>query len=42
VPQRLSDFEAAMWMKRLQRQSQTHLYRITPSSAEGGRNADPW
>jgi Ca-activated chloride channel family protein len=38
----MSDFEAAMWMQSLQRQTRTHLYRISPESAKGGEHVDPW
>ena len=38
----MSDFEAAMWMQTLQRQTKTHLYKISPERAKGGRNVDPW
>ena len=38
----MSDFEASVWMKTLQRQTQTHLYRITPKRTKGGTDAAPW
>ncbi|WP_345987366.1 VWA domain-containing protein [Sulfurimonas sp. HSL1-2] len=38
----LSDYEAAMWRQSLQRQSRTHLYKITPERAGGGDHVVPW
>lgn len=40
----MSDFEAAMWLKRLQSRDETRLYRITPPGAgrNGGSDASPW
>jgi Ca-activated chloride channel homolog len=38
----MSDFEAAVWMKTLQQQTRTRLYKITPPSAKGGRDASAW
>ncbi|MHC3995368.1 VWA domain-containing protein [Thiomicrolovo sp. ZZH C-3] len=38
----MSDYEAAMWRQSLQRQSRTHLYKITPQRAAGGDHVAPW
>lgn len=38
----MSDYEAAMWRQSLQRQSRTHLYKITPKRAGGGDHVVPW
>ena len=38
----MSDYEAAMWVKTLRRQRKTHLYKMTPNTAEGGQNVAPW
>ncbi|MEJ2468029.1 MAG: hypothetical protein P8Y51_02975, partial [Campylobacterales bacterium] len=38
----MSDFEAAMWMQSLRRQTKTHLYKITPDPSKGGQHVDPW
>ena len=40
--QTMSDFETAVWMQRLQQQTQPHLYKITPESAKGEDNVNPW
>lgn len=38
----MSDFEAGLWMKSLRRQTQTHLYKITPQRAGGGEDGASW
>jgi hypothetical protein len=38
----MSDYEAAMWRQSLQRQSRTHLYKITPKRTAGGDHVVPW
>lgn len=40
----MSDFEASMWIRQLQRQQQTRLYRITPPQAKAKERHDaaPW
>ncbi|WP_345972216.1 VWA domain-containing protein [Sulfurimonas diazotrophicus] len=38
----MSDYEAAMWRQSLQRQTRTHLYKISPKRAGGGDHVDPW
>lgn len=38
----MSDYEAAMWVKTLQQQRETHLYKITPETAKGEQSVTPW
>lgn len=39
---KMSDYEASLWLRTLNRQAQTHLYKLTQTDGEGGSDAPAW